>query len=94
MGVNQAKAQYYLEGHWDFTNAYTIATDLSGKGHDGTVIGATPATIDGRLAIKQKLEVSKDNGTVHISTNSLSPGTYYIEVQMGTLTKRQKFSKL
>ncbi|MEO6833075.1 MAG: T9SS type A sorting domain-containing protein, partial [Chitinophagaceae bacterium] len=44
MGVNQAKAQgpYYLRAHWDFTNAFAIATDVSGNGHDGTVIGCVP----------------------------------------------------
>lgn len=43
LGTNSfAQGPFYLKAHWDFTNAFSTATDLSGNGHNGVVIGCTP----------------------------------------------------
>lgn len=80
MGANLAKAQgpYYLRAHWDFTNAFAVANDISGNGHNGTVIGCVPVP---------------DCSGVPNQALRFRPGNF-LEVTAGQVGSKQKFTKL
>ncbi|MBS1644444.1 MAG: T9SS type A sorting domain-containing protein [Bacteroidetes bacterium] len=91
----QAQGPFYLKAHWDFTNAFSTATDISGNGHRGYsgIVEVQVTGMNGQRVLQQSFSQKATDTELKINTEKLAPGSYLININAGATGSQQKFIK-